>query len=471
MRHCRPGGPSLAVAARAGFSLLLLLAGFALLATGRLRAQPAETASTGESGGVDTTATPEQENPPGRVYFIPVADAIGPVTARFIVDGIHEAEAGRAQAAVIELDTPGGLDLSMRQIVKAILGASVPVVVYVAPSGARAASAGVFITLAAPIAAMAPGTNIGAASPVGMGGGPAGADTTMTKKVTNDAVAYIRSLAERYGRNADWAEQAVRNGVSVPAEEALAKHVVDLIATSRTDLLEKIDGKTVRTVDGDRVLRTAGAERVETRMNWRERLLAILTNPSIAYLLFLGGIMGIALELYHPGAILPGVVGGISLILAFFALQQLPVNIAGILLILLAVVLFLLEIKVPSYGILSIGGVTSLVLGSLFLFRSGSAARVSLAVLIPAVLTVAAFFLLVVVLVTRAQLRRGLSGREGLVNEIGEAFTEIDPRGKVFIHGEYWNAHAGVPIPKGASIRVKSVRGLELEVEPLQPEV
>jgi membrane-bound serine protease (ClpP class) len=401
----------------------------------------------------------------GIVYLLTLADAVGPVTARYLTTGIERAERADARAVVIEIDTPGGLDTSMRQIVKAILAARIPVITYVAPSGARAASAGVFITLAAPVAAMAPGTNIGAASPVTIGG-PISADSTMKSKITNDAAAYARSLAERYGRNATWAEAAVRKAVSLPAEEAVRDSVVDLMAGSLDELLRLVDGRRVQTAAGPVVLETRGAEVRALGMNWRDRLLALITNPSIAYLLFLAGILGIALELYHPGAILPGVVGGISLILAFFAFQTLPVSAAGVLLILLAVVLFIVEVKVPSYGILSIGGVISLVLGSLFLFEPGSSLRVSLSVIFPAVATFAAFFLFVAYMAARAHRRPVQSGVEGMIGEIGEARTALDPDGKVFVHGEYWNARSSTPVRRGARVRVLKVEGLKLEVEP-----
>lgn len=412
--------------------------------------------------------------PPDRpfVYLIPIDDAIGPVTARFMVAGIERAERERAAAAVIQLDTPGGLDASMRQIVKAILAAEVPVVVYVAPPGARAASAGMYITLAAPVAAMAPGTNIGAATPVSIGGPSGVADTigVMRAKMTNDAAAYARSLAERHGRNAAWAEKAVRDAVSLPAEEAVAETVVDLLAADLKELLAAIDGRIVRLPAGDQILQTRDAEERRLRMSRRESLLALLTNPGIAYLLFLAGILGLAIELYNPGAILPGVVGAISLILAFFAFQSLPVNVAGVLLILLGVVLFILEVKVPSFGILSIGGVTSLILGSLFLFQRGSAYRLSLTVILPAALAFAAVFVLIVFLAARAQLRPKLGGVDGMIGEIATAVTALEPEGKVFVHGEYWNARSRTPVGPGSRVRVVRVQGLSIEVEPIEPQ-
>ncbi len=421
----------------------------------------------------DETAGSGTGGDPGFVYKVVLADAIGPVTARFVGKSILASEEDGAMAAVIVLDTPGGLDTSMREMVKAILGADVPVIVYVAPPGARAASAGLFVTLAAPVAAMAPGTSIGAATPVPIGTGAAPADTTepsgaMTAKATHDASAYARSLASRHGRNAAWAERAVREAVSLSAEEAVRDTVVDLIASTLEELLELVDGREVSLATGTAVLRTAGAEVRLLTMSWRERMLALITNPSIAYLLFLAGILGIGLELYNPGTILPGVVGAISLILAFFAFQSLPVTVAGVLLIILAVVMFALEFQVTSYGLLSIGGIVSLILGSLLLFERGSAARVSLSVLIPAVATFAAFFIFAVYMALRAQRRPRWSGADGMRGEIGKAATDLDPEGQVLVHGEYWNARAAGPIPAGKMVRVTRVDGLRIEVEPAE---
>lgn len=445
-----------AALAAAGLALLLISAVYGPGITGAPESDPA---------GNDADADP------GFVYKIVLADAIGPVTARFVGQGIRTSEEHGARAAVIQMDTPGGLDTSMREIVKAILGADVPVIVYVAPPGARAASAGLFITLAAPVAAMAPGTSIGSATPVPIGTGTAPADTTdasgaMTAKATHDASAYARSLAGRHGRNAAWAERAVREAVSLSAEEAVRDTVVDLMAPTLEKLLVLVDGREVSLATGPVVLRTAGAEVRSLTMSWRERMLALITNPSIAYLLFLAGILGIGLELYNPGTILPGVVGAISLILAFFAFQSLPVTVAGVLLILLAVVMFALEVQVSSYGILSIGGIVSMVLGSLLLFERGSAARVSLSVLIPAVATFAAFFIFAVYMALRAQRRPRWSGADGMRGEIGEASSDIDPEGRVLVHGEYWNARAARPIPAGTPVRVTQVNGLRIEVEP-----
>jgi len=413
------------------------------------------------ASGTRATAAPIEAPP---VIEIRVEDAITPVSSRYMIEAIHEAESAHARALVVRLDTPGGLDSSMREATKAILGSEVPVVVWVGPPGARAASAGLFITMAAHVAAMAPGTNIGAAHPVGIGiGGQL--DSTMVQKVENDAVAYVRSIAGVRGRNADWAEDAVRRSVSIESEEALRKHVVDLIASDVPELLRKIDGRVVQTVSGVDTLHTAGAVVREFGMSSRERILSVLSNPNIAYLLFLAGILGIFFELSHPGAILPGVIGGISMILALFAFQTLSVNFAGVLLMLLAVVLFVIEIKVPSHGALSIGGVICLLLGSLMLFRPRyGEPGVSLAVIIPAVILTAGFFVFAIWMALHAQKRRPVTGREGMIGEIGIVVDEIHPVGRARVRGEVWIASAETPIGKGEKVRVVSVDNLRLVV-------
>src|SRR5512137_949544 len=319
------------------------------------------------------------------VDVVVVNDVITPPIGEYIVKSIRQAAESGSEAIVIQLDTPGGLDLSMRDIIKECLNAPIPVVVYVSPQGARAASAGVLITISAHVAAMAPGTNIGAAHPVAMGMGKA--DETMMAKVENDAVAYGRGIAEQKGRNADWIEEAIRKSVSVTAEEALKLNVIDVIAKDIDELLEKIDGREVKLVSGTRVLKTKGAEINKKEMGFREKVLITISNPNIAYILFLLGLAGLYFEFSSSVVVLPGIIGGISLILAFFAFQTLPVNYAGILLIILALILFILEIKVTSFGMLTVGGVVSLTLGSLMLFDSRSApfARLSYEVMIPVV--------------------------------------------------------------------------------------
>ena len=397
------------------------------------------------------------------VDVVTVSDAITPPIGEYILKSIRQAAESGAQAIVIQLDTPGGLDLSMRDIIKECLNATVPVVVYVSPSGARAASAGVLITISAHVAAMAPGTNIGAAHPVAMGIGKA--DETMMEKVENDAVAYGRGIADQRGRNADWIEEAIRKRVSVTAEEALKLKVIDLVAEDLDRLLEKIDGREVKLASGTRVLKTKGAEINRREMGFREKVLITISNPNIAFILFLLGLAGLYFEFSSPGVILPGIIGGISLILAFFAFQTLPVNYAGILLILFAVILFIAEIKVVSHGVLTIGGVVSLVLGSIMLFESPDPAlRVSWSVLVPAVAIVSLFFVAVISIAVRAQMRKVMTSREGLIGARGEALSDVHERGKVLIGGEYWNAFSKEPIAKGRKVEVVAVDGLNVEV-------
>jgi membrane-bound serine protease (ClpP class) len=398
-----------------------------------------------------------------KVVVMEIRGAIGPASAAFLTTGINKAAAAHAEALVIELDTPGGLDTSMRSMVKDILGSGVPVVVFVSPSGARAASAGVFITMAAHIAAMSPGTNIGAAHPVAVGGTM---DKTMSEKAENDAAAYLQSIAQQRGRNAEWAASAVRKSVSITETEALNGKVIDLISRDLRSLLADIDGKTVRTAFGERRLSTARAEVVREEGGLRLKVLAFITDPNVAYMLMLLGFYGLFFELSNPGAILPGVVGGISLILAFYAFQTLPVNYAGFLLILLAVGLFILEVKVISHGLLAIGGVIAMTIGSLMLFETpGSMIRLSLWVVLPAVAATALFFVVVVRLVIRAARRRPTTGAEGLIGVEGVAHTDINKdEGMVSLHGELWSAHADTMIRRGERVVVGSVSGLRLKV-------
>jgi len=398
------------------------------------------------------------------VDVITINDVITPPIGEYILKSVKQAAESGSEAIVIQLDTPGGLDLSMRDIIKECLNASVPVIVYVSPSGARAAAAGVLITISAHVAAMAPGTNIGAAHPVAMGMGKA--DETMMEKVENDAVAYGRGIAEQKGRNADWIEEAIRKSVSVTAEEALKLKVIDLIATDMGDLLAKIDGREVKLVSGSKVLQTKGAEVNRKEMGFREKVLITISNPNIAFILFLLGLAGLYFEFSSPGVVLPGIIGGISLILAFFAFQTLPVNYAGILLIIFAVILFIAEIKVISHGILTMGGVVSLVLGSIMLFESPDPAlRVSWSVLIPAVTIVSLFFIAVISIAVRAQIRKVHTGGEGMIGAIGESLSDIHEQGKVLIRGEYWNAFSKAPIGKGKRVEVVGVKELKIEVE------
>ncbi len=400
----------------------------------------------------------------GKVMVITVDGVINPVSAEFIEKNIDRASGMNAAALVIELDTPGGLDTSMRSIVKAIISSGVPVIVYVSPSGARDASAGVFITMAAHVAAMSPGTNIGAAHPVSTGGKM---DKTMAEKVTNDAAAYIRSLAEKNGRNADWAEEAVRQSVSITESEALKKHVIDLVSPDLGSLLREIDGKKVMTVLGEKTLRTAGAEVVREKMGWRYKILNFISDPSVAYMLMLLGFYGVFFELTNPGVIFPGVAGAIFLILAFYSFQTLPVNYAGLLLIILGLVMFILEIKIISHGALTVGGIISMVIGSLMLFESPEPMlRLSLYLILPAVIFTALFFSVTFSLVYKAQRRRPVTGSEGLVGLEGTTSSEITPEGgMVMVRGEVWSAYSDEAIGKGEKVLVQSVSGLKIKVK------
>ncbi len=402
---------------------------------------------------------------PRAVYVLPAVGSVNPGLAEFIGEGIRVAEHENAEALVIELDTPGGLDSSMRQIVQAIINAKVPVIVYVYPRGARAASAGVFVTMAADVAAMAPGTNIGAAHPVSVGMGKID-NLTMEKKLVNDMVALGRSLAGERGRNADWMEKAVRQSVSIPATEAVKLKVVDLMADNLEDLLTKINGRTVSVRGKQLVLHTAGVPVREISEGLRFKVLKYIADPNIAFILMMIGLAGLYFEIAHPGVVLPGVVGSICLLLAFFAFQTLPINYIGVLLIFLAFVFFILEFKIISYGLLSVAGVVSLFLGAIMLFRGGEGGGMSISwgVLIPTVITISLFFILVAGIVFRSHQRRTMTGTAGMVGERGVAYTALNPEGQVFVHGEYWHAASTEPVAKGEPVEILEVVELKLLV-------
>lgn len=407
----------------------------------------------------------------GQVLVAPLRDTVNPPLAQFIDRVIDQAEASRAAAVVLEMDTPGGLDSAMREINQRILASSVPVVVYVSPAGARAGSAGVYIAMAAHVAAMAPNTNIGSATPVAMGeGGEQRMSDEMRAKVQNDAAAYIRSLAQQRGRNAEWAERAVREGANVTAREAVELKVVDLLASSLDALLREIDGRVVSTARGEVKLATAEAPIERVEMNAVEALLHLISNPTIAYILLSLGSLGLFMELSNPGAILPGVVGGICLLLAFYALGTLPVNYAGLGLLLFGLLLFIADIFATSHGILTVGGTIAFVLGSLLLFNVPEAApffNLSLTVIGGVTLTLVAFMLFVVGAVVRSRGFRVVTGREGLVGQVGHAKTRLDPQGMVLVQGELWQAtSAGGPIEAGQAVEVLGVEGLRLTVRP-----
>lgn len=400
-----------------------------------------------------------------KVYVITVKGGISPATSSFISGGIELAEKERAEALIIELNTPGGLLESTRDIVQSIISSKVPVIVYVGPSGARAGSAGVFITLSSNIAVMAPGTNIGAAHPVGLGGE---SDTNvMYDKITNDAAAFVRSIAQKRGRNVEWAELSVRESISSSEKEALEIGVINYICPNIDSLLIAVHSDTVETEAGIKVLNTKNSKYEYIEMSWKDELLGIISDPNVAYLLLMAGIYGILFELYSPGAIFPGVLGGISIILAGYSLQMLPINYAGLALILLAIILFILEIKVQSYGMLTVGGVLSLFFGSIMLIDSpGDFMEISTSLIITTVVFTTIFFLVIISIGIKAQYQKRASGIEGIKTENGIALTEISPNefGKVKVHGEIWKAKSDDIINKGDEVIVQSIDSLTLTV-------
>ena len=449
------------------FTLLFLLA---VLAASSLCAQ----AAGGQGAGAREVPLLDLEGP------------IGPGAAAYVEDGLTAAQAAGAPALVLRIDTPGGLDTAMRAIVRAITASPVPVLGYVAPTGARAASAGTYILLACHLAAMAPGTNLGAATPVAIGGVGGGAPTplgggdkepppggdAMTHKLINDAAAYLRSLAELRGHNADWAERAVREGASLSAEAALQLHVIDLIAADPGDLLAQAQGRTLVTVAGPRVLDTAGVTVVERPPTWTERFLRILTDPNIAYILFLLGVYGLIYEFANPGTVLPGTFGAICLLLAFYAFQMLPMNWAGLALIGLGLGLMIAEAFAPSFGALGLGGIAAFVIGSLILIdRDAPGYAVSLPLIAGFAIASAALLILVVGMAVRAHRRPVTTGAEELSDARGIALSGFPGAGSVRLHGEVWTARAAVPIPLGTPVRVRGREGLTLLVEPVDPEL
>jgi membrane-bound serine protease (ClpP class) len=425
--------------------------------------------------------------------LIPVTGPIGPATSDFFVRQLQAAQESGANLVVVRIDTPGGLETAMRDMIQAILAADVPVVTFVAPSGARAASAGTYLLYASHVAAMAPATNLGAATPVQIGGSPAepqppatrprseaprdkdagGQDesarpgSAMERKAVNDSVAYLRGLAELRGRNADWAERAVREGASLPADEALAANVVDLVVSDLPELLRAIDGRTVKLQSRETVIRTQGIVLREVETDWRTELLQLVTNPNVAYLLMLIGIYGLLLEGYNPGSIVPGVVGAISLLLALFAFQVLSVNYAGLALIALGVLLIVAESFVPSFGALGLGGIVAFVIGSVMLLDNDVPGYDIAWPLIAGMGLVGSLVLLgIVSFAVRARRRPVVSGREGLLREHAEAVEAFDHRGLVRVHGELWNATSRAPVAAGQRLRIVRIDGLTLEVEP-----
>jgi len=399
------------------------------------------------------------------VRVISVDGAINPSSADYIHEEIQRAAQVSAECLIIELNTPGGLLKSTRMIVTDFLNSPVPVVVYVYPGGSQAASAGVFVTLAANIAVMAPGTNIGAAHPVGLGEQP---DSVMMGKITNDAAAFIRTISEKRNRNVTWAEDAVRKSLSITETEALRSGVIDTIADNLQDLLQKIDGRLVRTNSGEKHLSVKNASIVIVEKSFQQKILDILSDPNIAYIFMMLGFYGLLFELYNPGAILPGVVGFISLILGFYSLHTLPINYAGLALIIFAIILFVLDLKLASHGILTVGALVSLFTGSIMLIRNDSAfdmITISWKVVLIVVILSALFFIFAIGMGVKAQKRKPTTGTEGLIGEIGETSTDLKPEGQVRVHGEIWKAVSTEgTIKKGIKVTVVNVENLKLQV-------
>jgi len=437
----------------------------------------------------EPATTPTEETPARTAdrlaFLIDVQGPIGPATAEYLIDALEESSERNAELVIIRMDTPGGLDASTRDIIKAILNSPVPVATFVTPDGARAASAGMYILYASHIAAMSPATNVGAATPVSIIGGEppepqqkpvdndegdkpqANVGNAMKNKVINDAVAYARGLASRHGRNADWAELAVREAASITAEKALEIGVIDHIAINIGDLLKQIDGKTVEVRGRDWTLDTEALQLEQLEPDWKAELLGVITSPTIAYLLLLVGVYGLLFEGYNPGAIFPGVIGAICLLLALYAFQMLPVNYAGFALIALGIILMIGEVMAPSFGVLGIGGVISLVIGSIILIDTDVPGFAVSRPLIGAMALVSALGLMGIVgIALKARLRPVVSGREQLIGAEGTALANFNHEGEVFAHGERWSAVSSSPLREGQRIVVTGIDGLTLKVSP-----
>ncbi len=391
-------------------------------------------------------------------------DPVTPVMYDYVKRVVHKAEAEKSDLIILMIDTPGGLDTSMRDIIKIIMNTEIPFVVYVYPPGSRAASAGAIITVAADIAAMSPSTNIGSASPVQMGGKDI--EETMKKKIINDMVAFVKGIAREKGRNEKVIVKMVTESINLTAEEALKKNVIDLIASDLNDLLNKIDGKTIKKQGKKINISLKDKNIIKVEKNLKEKILTILTNPTVAYLLLMIGFYGIFFELYNPGSLIPGILGTISLLLALYSLNIIDVNWLGVLLIASGILFFILEVITPTFGALALSGVIAILFGSLILTDPDSPyGDISIKIIIPVVLFSSLFFLTVAYLGLRAQRKKTSTGVEGMIGTIGKAETDIDPEGKVFISGEIWNAYSDNPIKKGERVKVISVEGLRLKVE------
>lgn len=421
-------------------------------------------------GSILLTATPKE------IWVLEVDGVINPVSASYINDNLRKAQPDQVECLIIQMDTPGGLMTSMRDIIKNILNSEIPVVVYVSPRGAQCASAGVFIAVSAHFVAMSPGTNIGAAHPVNLGGGGIGgqpdsaSSQTMIEKATNDAVAYIRSLARERGRNADWLEKAVRESASITETEAVKLQVVDVVVDDLDELLEILDGKTFKLPSGEKTIHTQDATIRFRPVGIHHRILDVISDPTVAYILLILGFYGIYFELSNPGAIFPGVLGAIFLILAFFAFQVLPINYAGLALIILGIILFILEVKIVSYGLLTIGGIVAMIFGSLMLIDVNQAPEVlkavSLKVILPIVIFTAAFVIISLTLALKAHKAKPTTGIEGMIGETGQTITDVDKTGMAIVHGEYWKVRSDTPILKGTEIVVLDVDRMVLKVKP-----
>ena len=434
----------------------------------------------------ETTAEP----PDRQAVLVDVQGPIGPATMDFLVDSLEEAATRNAELLIIRLDTPGGLDASTRGIVKAILNSPVPVATFVAPEGARAASAGTFILYASHIAAMSPATNVGAATPVSIiGGKPPGREEgpdgdekdseaaadpadAMSRKAINDAVAYVRGLADRRGRNADWAELAVREAASITGKEALEIGVIDLIAKDVGDLLEQVHGKAVDVQGRERILDTSSLLVEQLEPNWKSKLLGVITSPTIAYLLLMIGVYGLIFEGYNPGAVLPGVIGAICLLIALYAFQMLPVNYAGVALIVLGIILIIGEAVAPSFGALGMGGIISIVIGSIILIDTDVPGFVVSRPLIGAIALASSLGLMAIIgIAVKARQRPVVAGREQLVGAEGTVLMDFETRGSVFVHSERWSAVSATPLREGQAVVVTGIEGLTLEVRPADEQV